>query len=570
MRREFLKYSSLVCLSLISATCFAEQIEESLLKEGASPSPNLVPAVREKSISIVRNLASRVQDLVSQVEHLQNQIQDIQEKNVGEQIASLRSQMRDFQVKTEEKNFDAVSDLTTQILAMSKDLNTRIGDIQQKITDVDEKHNQTPLQESLKKLFSEVDFLKAQLVAIEEKQNQNAVEQVLSNVVLHLKTAEEQIINIEAKLQDVTSIDALNNLTTQISNMQSEMNLLTAQVQETPTINSMKQLTVQVNNVQNELQDVKTDMQVPKDEKIVLDNATTRGRYGGFITAEWLFWQFYEGGTDFAATYDTIFTDATNKSIDFDWSSGFRVGLGYIFERDDWDLYASYTQIFNSGTKSVHGNLFPLLLFQPTLAKISSMDNAKSHWKVEFRNADLDLGREFFVGKWLSIHPSFGLKGAWIDQHASIDYCRTTFSSAIEESSVRIKNDFSGVGPKLGASGNWFLCRTFSIYAGITGALLWGEFTLKQTQEVANNETVELKSKLMRLAPTAQIRAGFLWDAFFNRNRNHFGINLGWEMQYWWRQNQLERFTDSTLPIYLRESDDLGMQGLTLGVRFDY
>jgi hypothetical protein len=526
MSKVLFKSSSLICLSLFSITTgFAEeQIEESMPTQ-------FLPVVREKSVSIVKNLAARVQDLIVQVEAIQNRLLEIDQTNLVVQVETLRAQILQAQENRE-------------------------------------KNDLSPLQESLGKLFSEIELIKNQVGVIEEKQNQSNVEQTIGNIVLHLKSAEENILTIQSKLESVGSLEALNTLSAELEGLHTELKSVIQKVDEAPTMNSVKQLAIQVNNVQNELQDVKVDVKPPETTRVVLDNATTRGRYGGFLTGEWLLWQFYEGGTDYATSFDGAsqsLTGARNKNVSFDWKSGFRVGLGYIFERDDWDLYATYTQVNGKGKKEAHGNIFPLLLYQPGITSINavnSVEDASAHWRIEFKNADLDLGREFFVSNRISIHPALGIKGAWIDQKLRVKYENEYF--------VHARNDFSGVGPKLGIGTNWFLAPRFSIYGNIAGALLWGEFRLRQTQEQNDVDDVNLRSHLQKLAPAAQIRAGFLWDAFFNRKRNHFGINLGWEMQYWWDQNQLERFTNTNLPTYLRTSDDLSMQGLTLGLRFDY
>ncbi|MES2345564.1 MAG: Lpg1974 family pore-forming outer membrane protein [Chlamydiota bacterium] len=529
MSNKLLKRSSLICLSLVSTTtCYTEE-------EAQESISTFLPAVREKSVSIVRNLAARVQDLIVQVESLKSKIIEMDQAGLVAQIEMLRSQIFGIQE------------------------NKKINDL-------------SPMQEALGKLFSEVELLKNQIVLIEEKNDQNNVDHVVGNIVLHLKLAEEHITDMQSRLETVSTADSLNTLKLQVDEIAADLKLLAQKVDEVPTMSSVKQLTVQVNNVQNELQDIKMDVNRSQDDRIILDEATTRGRYGGFVTGEWLFWQFYEGGTDYAVSFDGVsgsLTGARNKDVEFDWRSGFRVGLGYIFEREDWDLYAMYTQINGKGKKDTRGDIFPLLLYQPGPSFMNQVDCAIARWKIEFKNADVDLGREFFISKRLSFHPAFGVKGAWIDQHVNVEYQRTV-SSVEQEFSVHVKNDFSGVGPKLGIGTNWFLVSNVSIYGNIAGALLWGEFKLKQVQEQNEVDDIHLKSSLQKLVPTAQIRAGFLFDIFFNRKRNHFGINLGWEMQYWWCQNQMERFTDSNLPIYLRTSDDLSMQGLTLGARFDY
>lgn len=556
MPRELLKKSSMICLSLLSAaSCFAEE----KLEEAVAEIPT--PAVREKSISIVKNLAGRLQELSRQVEELHEQVAHLGQQDFTALADTLQKQLKVIEEKVDSRE---LSHFISQLEA-------QINEIQKEIVSLNEKSDQTQIHETLVRFNAELGLMRSQLVALEEKQTKSNVEQVLGNVVLHLKAAENQISALENKMHDTTTKQTIDTLSTQIEELQNEVKVISQQVQEAPTSNSVKQLAVQVNNVQNELSDVKEELQIPVDSKIVLDSAAPRGRFGIFLTGEWLYWKFYEGGTDYATTYSPSFLEnAHGKQFHFNWTSGFRVGLGYLFERDAWDLYFSYTQIQDNANSSTKGTLFPLLIYQdlgssemPIIA-----DSAHIHWKAIFRNLDGELGREYFVGKWLSFHPTFGLKGAWIDQNIKVRYNNSTEHT---EFKTKFKNDFSGIGPKLGMNSNWFLGKGFSLYAGIAGALLWGDFNLKQTQENSDDATnVDLKSNFNRIVPTAQIRTGFLFDWFFNRDRCHIGISAGWEFQYWWNQNQIERFTDDQLPIYIRSSDDLSMQGFTLGLRLDF
>jgi hypothetical protein len=50
----------------------------------------------------------------------------------------------------------------------------------------------------------------------------------------------------------------------------------------------------------------------------------------------------------------------------------------------------------------------------------------------------------------------------------------------------------------------------------------------------------------------------------------YFELHAGYESQYWWRQNPMPRFIDASSPYYIFESEDLGLQGLTLGASLDF
>jgi len=47
---------------------------------------------------------------------------------------------------------------------------------------------------------------------------------------------------------------------------------------------------------------------------------------------------------------------------------------------------------------------------------------AHGRWKGYLNQLDLDLGREFFVSKYLTLRPHFGLRTTWLRQHLHTDY----------------------------------------------------------------------------------------------------------------------------------------------------
>jgi hypothetical protein len=63
---------------------------------------------------------------------------------------------------------------------------------------------------------------------------------------------------------------------------------------------------------------------------------------------------------------------------------------------------------------------------------------------------------------------------------------------------------------------------------------------------------------------------GLSWDANINDDKNHLGIRLSYEFQYWWRQNQFLNEQQATAANFQHESMDLSINGVTLDVRFDF
>jgi hypothetical protein len=283
-----------------------------------------------------------------------------------------------------------------------------------------------------------------------------------------------------------------------------------------------------------------------------------RGHF--FFTAEWLYWRTRQEGMEFA----------TAKKVDFDFQSGFRVGLGVHLPHDRWDIYVNYTRFNPEGSESASGSLYPLFLFEGAGAQGPSVAEAHAHWKIEFQNLDVEIGRAVYIAKTLVLRPFFGLKGAWIDQDAHLRY-EGGFIPSEQTFRTHFENDFKGAGPLIGVESNWLIGAGFSFFGDFAAALIIGHFDNEQKQhQLGGVQVVDLNSDFNLVSPTMQIIAGLAWDRNFNKERWHVGLSAGFESQYWWSQNQTEQFTDKDFPIYVREKGDLAFYGLTLRARFDF
>jgi hypothetical protein len=296
-------------------------------------------------------------------------------------------------------------------------------------------------------------------------------------------------------------------------------------------------------------------------------------RGGVYFTGEWLFWQTREGGLEFAveraSSSPGVFTDAVPTKLEFDWESGFRVGLGVHLPHDGWDIYASYTDFQPASSKNANGSVFPLLAFQGQVS-LDNVTRAHAHRKIHFQAADLEIGRAFYLAKTLALRPFFGCKGAWIDQHSRVTYTGGDLSSG-EQFKVRQHNDFKGAGLRVGLGSNWEWCAGWSFVGNLSGSLLVGHFDLSQDQTLPTGvKTIDLDSDFNLINPQAQLSLGIAWDRNFCRDRCHFGISANFETQYFWGQNQSEWFTDTAAPVYVRPVNDLSFYGISLMARLDF
>lgn len=291
-----------------------------------------------------------------------------------------------------------------------------------------------------------------------------------------------------------------------------------------------------------------------------------------FVTADFLYWNLEEGGTDYVISNTDNGTGVPfkgkRKNLEFGWDPGFRLGFGKIFDHDRWDTYFNYTwfQTRQSTSAEAHdgGALFALLgIIQ------SPLRTAHLKMSFEFNAVDWELGRHYFVSHYLSLRPFVGLKTAWIDQHRHSHY--DVLANSDEEFSTRGKCQFWGIGPWAGFQANWHFCEHLSFFGKAAGSIMWGDFDAHEKQsDSIDGVWLNYKVDQDRIVPMAQFQLGFSWETNLKDACYHLALNFSYEVQYWWQQNQFPYYPGPTVPKMHPIHEDLSLQGLTFDVRLDF
>jgi hypothetical protein len=344
---------------------------------------------------------------------------------------------------------------------------------------------------------------------------------------------------------------------------------------------------------------------------------TATGRYGAktaaaraevdgeglFILADILYWQTRVGGTEFAYTDQdptaSLPIRGRTKDMDFDWDWGLRIGLGYNFVHDNWDIRAVYTWFDTNGSNStrsgVNSSIIPLrgssnITSDPTNPAIPPVPqflyctSAKSQYDFNYDAVDLELGRAYYISGKLSFRPHWGMKAAWMNQEQIIRYTGGSPDAAVNPTVVGLSGntvhiddecDFWGIGPRVGFDTKWYLGYGFSIFGNLNGALLFGYFDVEHEEKYSGfiNNKIKLDANRHAFSPTAQMQLGLRYDTYINNNKQHLGIGLGFEVEYWWRQNQMLQIDETnivTASTYERYSEDVSMHGVTLNFQWDF
>jgi Legionella pneumophila major outer membrane protein precursor len=395
--------------------------------------------------------------------------------------------------------------------------------------------------------------------------------------------------------------------------------------------------------------------------------------YGLFATGSFLWWKATQDDLYYVAKTTTQSClgnfilnsfDGTLHDPNFEWDPGFKIGLGYNLPYDGWDLYVNWTRFYTSASNHQRACLCPPEtisritlptnqsspcniirvptqcqpcaddVLYPTFAPVITSDQyattvrAKSHWNLHLNLLDGELGRDFYVGKKLTLRPSIGLRGAWIDQRLNVNYksnihivnpinagfgIQSASLIGISQSCSEFKNDFEGVGPKFGIDTDWILGYGFSIYGDAGISLIWGEFDIESeatftlcaefnattttdltfATNVNQPSCYRLKDEFHSTKAITDLALGIQWKTSMWK-RTALLLQLGWEHHLFFNQNQLVRLTEQVTPFALaplvpgvlqttipnltstqtfvapRRSGDLAVQGLTFTARLDF
>jgi hypothetical protein len=295
---------------------------------------------------------------------------------------------------------------------------------------------------------------------------------------------------------------------------------------------------------------------------------------GLFITGDYLYWQPEVDQLTYA-TETSVVPTAKSQLIDqrFNWGSGFRVGLGSKLHYDRWTLYLNWTHFDHTSKGKAKAGSNSSIFATPltgALQAFATGEEARSSWSFDMNMLDLELGRTFCLSKKFGLHPHVGLKGGWLDQTQKVHYPDFIDSSSgfPLNSTIKMVNDFAGIGPRFGLNTRWVLGKEFGIFGNLSGALLYGFFNIHEKfklDEPAIDLFIDRKitHNQHRLRPTVQMLFGLDWGHCFG---HAFAIHLkaAYELQYWWSQWLPIPTSQGLLSGDFTGSGDLTIHGLTV------
>ena len=328
-------------------------------------------------------------------------------------------------------------------------------------------------------------------------------------------------------------------------------------------------------------------------------NVDAEGNWYADIEA--LLWHVKSGATDWAIVFDQSLppSDGNMKTLGFDWDWGLRVGIGKYLEHDNWDAGMLYTYYRTAdSSKVLVGFSTPTGTDGPVGSPgPSGTTNGNFSAKVSLNSIDVALGKSYFTSKDIMVHPHIGIKNVWIIEKYRLNtdnYINATGTfvpvSGNVSTSLEDTNKLWGIGPHVGVDFSWDLCGNFKFVSTAEGALLQGYFQVKQEEEIfvapvgdtAVSTTINLKGNMHQFVPFGRLLLGLGWGDHCNNNKQYIDLSLNYEVNYFWRENQMINevnsdpsavslsSSDSVRLLLTRLSEDIGFYGVTFRVKLDF
>ena len=304
-----------------------------------------------------------------------------------------------------------------------------------------------------------------------------------------------------------------------------------------------------------------------------------------FFVAEFLYWTarldsftYAKSGIGDSAEHHHV-SSGHSHSIDWSWDPGFKVGMGWETDHGGWDIQLKYTWYYNRVTgKTDHTPLYPgFTIAFNKLSVLLPIGSATADWNLHYQIADLELGRNYLINRFLKLRPFIGIKGTWQNQNL-----KTTFTHVpivpflgitdFYHVKARLHQEIWGGGFVFGLNTSWQFANWCSFYGDFAASAMWLSYDLdrKDTFTVdlpafpLSFTTANIKDNLSNIKPLFEWGIGVRFETYFYSNRFHILLQCGWEATVWPNQT-----------LYLNLPDhydrfDLNLHGLTVRSRFDF
>lgn len=284
-----------------------------------------------------------------------------------------------------------------------------------------------------------------------------------------------------------------------------------------------------------------------------------------------------------------------NGTLSYDYKPGFKVGIGFTFGCDNWNLYTEYFRyhadagsgnFFNSvsaGSSFMEAFLTQMQIpGSPHIRGRIAEVRASTKWRLEMDIVDFNLRRKYYVGKCLTFQTAIGIKAAWIDQQQTTDYDAqyTPVDTEISLTGTSVSSSDSwAVGAKAALDTDWLFCGSFRLFGNAGFAILYTDYNKiklsysADRQEGTNTPTLinrNYSTNLCYLRQDANIALGIGWGDYLCCNDWYLDLSASYEFHTYWNQNVLPVALSRDELSVLQSNGDLYLHGLVITARLDF
>jgi len=322
----------------------------------------------------------------------------------------------------------------------------------------------------------------------------------------------------------------------------------------------------------------------------------------GWYTKETLLiWKAQEDDVDYGNrfTFDDSFDHSKIrlKKPDFEWSTGVRVGIGrYLPHHELWDVSVFMTYFYNDATSKTTPNFDHGEVVSPAWAPGYLGPSVKSsvNWQLNLFVWDLALGRYITLTPHLTLHPFMGIRAGLIyqkyqNQNRSFaqvedpDTFDLTFP--LIKTDFKLRNDFYGIGPRLGTDFAYEFTSGWSIVGKFAGTLLAAHYNIRtalngQFQRQLQVTPLHIKAKDgdSVLRTNLEGSLGLQWEKWVHDHKVHIVPSVLFEVSEWYGVNNwfdmsgpINNFNAPDLNLRTdRHYGDLGFLGVTINLQVDF
>lgn len=255
---------------------------------------------------------------------------------------------------------------------------------------------------------------------------------------------------------------------------------------------------------------------------------------------------------------------APSSVVDSEYSPGIRIGG--TLARDSWSSFTAAFWHYRSDTgddlvlPGGTGWIRPEVTHPDTSAADFDKLAATANYEIDFQMVDAAYTAILRHGTNYSLNYLVGLRYAHLDQDFHSEF--TVLGSRTVDTQI----DFNGLGVRAGLDGERLLGRGFSVYGGVFGSLLAGQFSTDYEQQF-NLAGVEASAGFSdnRVVPQLEMEAGISWQDPCGKLR----LRAGYYRGAWFNVATTPTFIDAVQTSGLPEVDEsLLFDGMTIRVEY--